>query len=63
MTGVINRSGGVLLVTVADEGNTTINGQGLRLSITDGGYCALIEDGNDAFRILDASGVTQVAFA
>lgn len=63
MTGVINRSGGVLLVTVADETNTKINEKGLRLSITDGGYVALIENANDKFRVLDASGVTLVAFA
>jgi len=63
MTGVVNRSGGTLLVTVADETNTKINRAGLRLSITDGGYAILVEDANDQMRILDAVGVTMVAFA
>ncbi len=62
VTAVLNRSGGVLNVTVADETNTKINGQGKRLAITDGGYCVLIEKANDQFRILDAVGVTLVAF-
>ena len=62
-TAVINRSGGTLLVTVADETNMKINETGLRLSIADGGYCALVEVANDRFRITDAVGVTLVAFA
>ncbi len=62
VTAVINRSGGVLNVTVADESNTKINGQGKRLAIVDTGYCVLIEKANDQFRIIDAAGVTLVAF-
>lgn len=63
ITGVINASGGVLLVTVAQEADITINGQGKRLSIVDGGYCVLMEIDDDSFAIVDASGVSLVAFA
>ena len=63
ITAVVNRSGGVLLVTVADESNTLINGQGKRLSIVDKGFCVLMETGNDTFVMLAASGVSLVAFA
>ncbi len=62
-TCAVNKSGGVVLITVADESNTTINGQGKRLSIVDDGYVVLMETANDAFIILEASGVTLVAFA
>ena len=62
ITAVVNRSGGVLNVTVTDETNTKINGQGKRLAIAKDGYCVLIEKANDQFRIVDAVGVTLVAF-
>lgn len=62
-TAIVNRSGGTLLCTVADESNTTINGQGKRLSIADRGYAVLMETANDAFILLEAAGVSLVAFA
>ena len=63
VTAAVNRSGGVVLITVADESNTLINGQGKRLSIVDGGFVVLMETGNDTFIMLAASGVTLVAYA
>jgi hypothetical protein len=62
ITGIVNASGGVILITVADESNMKINGQGKRLSIVAGGYCTLFEQANDLFVILEASGVTLVAY-
>jgi hypothetical protein len=60
---MVNRSGGVALVTVADESNMKINGQGKRLSIVDGGFCVLMETANDNQIMVAASGVTLVAYA
>jgi hypothetical protein len=62
-TAAINKSGGVILVTVADETNTKINGQGKRMSIVDDGYVVLMETANDQFIIVEASGVSLVAYA
>jgi hypothetical protein len=62
ITGIVNAAGGTILITVADEGNMKINGQGKRLSIVEGGYCVLMEQANDLFVILEASGVSLVAF-
>jgi hypothetical protein len=63
ITAVVNRSGGVLLVTVTDESNQKINGQGKRMSIVDGGYAVLMETANDLFIMVAASGVSLVAYA
>jgi hypothetical protein len=63
ITAVVNRSGGVILVTVTDETNMKINGQGKRLSIVDGGFCVLMETANDLQIMVAASGVTLVAYA
>jgi hypothetical protein len=63
ITAVVNKSGGVLLVTVADESNMTINGQGKRMSIVDDGYAVLMETANDTLILVEASGVSLVAFA
>jgi len=62
-TCVVNRSGGTLLITVADETNTKINELGKRLSIADRGYCVLMEAANDKLTVIDAAGVSLVAFA
>ena len=63
ITAIVNRSGGALLITVADETNMKINGQGKRMSIVDGGYAVLMETANDLQILVAASGVTLVAFA
>jgi hypothetical protein len=62
VTAIINRSGGIIYATVVDESNTKINGQGKRLKIAKDGLCVLIETANDLFRIVDAVGVTLVAY-
>lgn len=62
ITAIVNRSDGVILITVADESNMKINGQGKRLSIAKDGYCVLMEQANDLFVMLDAIGVTLVAY-
>lgn len=63
ITAIVNRSGGTLLVSVADETNMKINGQGKRMSIADKGYAVLMEIANDNFAITIASGVSLVAYA
>jgi hypothetical protein len=62
ITAIINRSGGVIYATVADESNMKINGQGKRLCIAKDGYVVLMEQANDLFVMLDAVGVTLVAY-
>lgn len=63
ITAVVNRSGGTLLVSVADESNMKINGQGKRMSIEPNGYAVLMEIANDNQSLVAASGVTLVAYA
>jgi len=58
-----NASGGSVYVTVTDETNTKINGQGKRLLIEDGGFVILEEASNDNFIILRGCKVTLVPFA
>jgi len=62
-TCIVNRSGGTLLCTVTDESNTKINELGKRLSIADRGYCVLMEAANDKFTVIEAAGVSLVAYA
>lgn len=62
-TVIINAGTGTALVTVADEGNTTINGQGKRLSMPAGSWVVLNETANDVFVIEAGHGIDLVAFA
>jgi hypothetical protein len=60
---VMNESGGNAYVTVTDETNTKINGQGKRLLIGNGGWVILEESANDQFIIIGGAKVSLAAFA
>lgn len=62
-TVIINAGTGTALVTVADQGNTTINGQKKRLSMPAGSWVVLNETANDVFVIEAGHGIDLVAFA
>lgn len=62
-TVIINAGTGTALVTVTDQGNTTINGQKKRLSMPAGSWVVLNETANDVFVIEAGHGVDLVAFA
>lgn len=63
VTGIVNRSGGVILCSNTDEANTKINQTAGRLSIVDDGWIALAEVANDSFVVIGGAGWSLVAEA